>query len=356
VAGDSKRQLYVHWDSPLVDSQYGNTFHVWAPPDFEAAFGGGQGHHARLLIRFRDTARRRVGGFIPSMCGFQFPNTWSHDLPVVSLGYLWNRLLDALAGDLAEQLGIGRVDDGWLPITHADQGLCGGMVLAAMDYAAKHQLPPAMTNAPSKDSDPLFKYIRDRLIDSFDITGSGYRWLAYSSPTYPNGDEGFSQVVGLARGRSWVTYRDEWPRIRDDIDRGALSPVGLIQTDSLSIGDNHQVVGYAYQQRGQIVQLWIYDPNEPGQDDVVLQFDITDTAGEVHVKRTVGGVAKGDKRIFCIMRLDGYNPHSPPAGRAGDAVTVRQALLRSTGTRQGRIPVDVGLNRLASVRGWMRGI
>ena len=357
VAGDANQQLYVHWNSPLVESQYGNTFHVWAPAGFEAAFGGGQGHEARLQIRFRETALRWVRGFMPSVCGFAFSNTdWAHDLEVVTVGYLWNRLMDELGVDVAELLGIDHVDDGWLPITRSDQGMCGGMVFAAMDYSAAHQLPPAASAAPTRADDPLFEHIRDRLLDSFDITGSGYRWLAYSSPAYPNGDEGFVQTAGLARGRSWVTYRDEWPRIRDDIDRGELSPVGLIQTDSLSIGDNHQVLAYAYEQTGQSVRLWIYDPNMPGHDDVVLHFDITDTSGEVHVERTIGEDAVPGMRIFGIMRLDGYNPHSPPNGRPGSAITLRQALLRATRGRNGRIPADVGIAPPASVRDWMRSI
>ena len=94
----------------------------------------------------------------------------------------------------------------------------------------------------------------------------------------------------------------------------------------------------------------------PGVDDVVLEFDITDTAGEVHVNRTVGGKAAPDKRIFCIMRMDGHSPHSPPSGRPGTAITVGQALLRATRRRTGRIPTDVGIAPPASVREWMRSM
>lgn len=209
---------------------------------------------------------------------------------------------------------------------------------------------------PASENDARFAFIRDRLLASFDITGSGYRWLAYSSPAYPNGDEGFLQTAGLARGRSWVTYRDEWPRIRDDIDGGALSPVGLIQTETLSIGDNHQVLAYAYRQSGQRVELWIYDSNVPCGDEVVLSFDITDTAGEVHVSRTVDGTPKDEKRICCILRLDDYRPAPPPSGRAGDAITFRDALLRVTGRRTGAFPEAAGLASPVSVRTWMRGI
>ncbi|MFD3656875.1 hypothetical protein [Streptomyces sp. NPDC058620] len=314
VNGDPGRQLYIHFNSPLIESQYGNTFHVWAPPGFEVAYNGGQGHEGRLVIRLRETARRQVPGFTPSVNGFQFANHWNPGLPAMTVGFLWNRLLDELGGAAASTLGIARVDDDWLPITQAQAGMCGGMTFGAMDYFAAGKLPPAPTTAPDSEADPLFQFIRGRLLDSFDITGSGHRWLGYSSPHYPNGDEGVIQVAGLARGRSWVTYRDEWPRIRDDIDAGRLSPIGLIQTGSLDIGKNHQVLAHAYQQSGQVVQLWVYDNNYPREDGLHLQFDITDTAGEVHVQR-LGPYRPGEPRIFCIFRTNGYNPHTPPDGR-----------------------------------------
>ena len=142
IDGDPGRQLYVHFDSPLIESQYGNTFHVWAPPGFEAAYNGGQGHSARLVIRLRESIRRQVRGFIPSDNGFQFKNSWRPGLPAMTVGFLWNRLLDELGGDAAGALGIARVDDGWLPLTQASAGMCGGMTFAAMDYFAAGKLRP----------------------------------------------------------------------------------------------------------------------------------------------------------------------------------------------------------------------
>jgi hypothetical protein len=354
VADDTSRQLYVHFNSPLIESDYGNTFHVWAPPGFEAAYSGGQGHDARLTIRFRDTARREVRGFTPSVNGFQFSNSWAPGLEAMTVGFLWNRLLDELGADAAGPLGIARVDDGWLPITEAAAGMCGGMVFAAMDYFAAGERPPAGTTSPTAAADPLFQFIRDRLLDSFDIGGSGHRWLGYSSPHYPNGDEGFIQAAGLARGRAWVTYREEWPRIRDDIEAGRLSPLGLVQTDALDVGQNHQILAYAYEQSGQAVKLWVYDPNVPGVDDLALEFDLTDTAGGIDVTRVAyPPTASPRPRIFCIFRTNGYNPHSPPGGRP---LTVRQALRRVSGRSHGRLPGDVGLSRPASLRRWLESV
>ena len=203
--------------------------------------------------------------------------------------------------------------------------------------------------APDSEVDPIFQFIRDRLLDSFDITGSGHRWLGYSSPHYPNGDEGFIQVAGLARGRAWVTCRDEWPRIRDDIDAGRLSPIGLIQTDSLDIGKNHQVLAYAYKQDGQAVELWVYDNNYPRENDLRLQFDITNTTGGVDVKR-LGPYRPTEPRIFCIFRTNNYNPHTPPDGRQ---LSTRQALDRAIGRRSGRLPQDIGIPRPVYLRQWI---
>jgi hypothetical protein len=353
VAPDgSGGELYIHWNSPLVESQYDNTFHIWAPPGWEVTHSGGQGHRAELEIRLRRTARRSVPNFHPRGRGFAFTNNqWDGDLPVISLGFLWNKLFDLLPGPLGE-LGIGRVvDENWAPITHANAGMCGGMVYAVMDYYAFHLLPPEQKNAPNSRNDILFEFIRDRLWDSFDVEGEGHRFLGYSSPHYPNGDEGVFQVVGLTRGRSWITYREAWPQIQADIDAGKLSPVALIQTDSLDIGENHQVLAYAYERSGQDVTLFIYDTNS-GQQEVTYQFNVTATDGEVHITRT----PPNDKRIWCFFRINGYAPKMPPNGRR--ITSIKDAIRAST---EQKSPYSVraavaGGNSGGSLSTWMRSL
>ncbi|MFG2039875.1 hypothetical protein [Dactylosporangium sp. NPDC048998] len=353
VGGDPNCRLYIHFDSPLVESQYGNTFHVWAPQGFDVQTHGGQGHDARLDVALRVSSRHRVRNFLPSIRGLHFSNKWSADLPVTTVGAVFNRLLEQLPGVAEDALSILRMDEDALPITHADAGLCGGMVYAVMDYYHAGLFPPPLTSAPVSPDDPIFRYVRDRLIDSFDIFGGGHRYLAYSSPLYPNGDKGFVQAAGLWRGRSWVSYRDEWPKIRDDIDHNRLSPVALIQTDSLAIGRNHQVAGYAYQQNGQKVQLWVYDPNHPGNNNDILEFDITDTSGEVHVTRSV----PSNERIYCFFRTDNYTPKPSPGGRGHEAITVNDAMHLVTEHRQGVLPSSVpGMTRPTSLRQFVRSI
>jgi len=332
-AGANVGELYIFANSPWVESQYGNTFHVYAPKGYYAAYvdayGQKKGNRAILEISFRNTRRVEVPGFHPSINGFQFANHWSDELPVVTLGSLWNRFRNAIPGDLADTLGIGTVAEDWLPITHADSGLCGGMVYTVMDYFNARQLPPTAAKdahnnfvPPDSSNDLLFQHVRQRLLDSFDFTGRGSRWLSYTSPVYPDDDEGVLQTLGLMKGKSWVTYREEWPRIRELLDRGQLAPLGLVQSAEFDIGANHQVLAYAYRQDAQVVQLWIYDPNVPGQeaapaiaDDLYLEFDITDTSNGITVTRHNCRVKDYEKRIYAILYMDNYAAHVAPFGQ-----------------------------------------
>jgi len=86
----------------------------------------------------------------------------------------------------------------------------------------------------------------------------------------------------------------------------------------MDIGKNHQVLAYAYRQDGQKVDLWIYDPNHPNENNATLTFDITDTSGEVHVTRTFDQAT----RIWCFFKTTGYSERLPPRGRRLSPVTV----------------------------------
>jgi len=352
VAPDSGGELYIHWNSPLVESQYGNTFHIWAPRGWEVTHSGGQGHHAELEIRLRRTARRSVPNFDATVRALAFTNKWDPSLPVISLGFLWNKLFNSSPTALGA-LGIEGVDEeNWMPITHADAGMCGGMVFAVMDYYAAHLLPPEQKTPPNNQNDILFEFIRDRLWDSFDVAGQGYRVLAYSSPHYPNGDEGVSQTVGLTKGRAWITYREAWAEIQADIDAGRLSPIGLVQTDNFDIGENHQVLVYAYVKDGQDVTLFIYDPNE-AQQEITLKFNVTATDGEVHIQR-IGGHRENDHRIWCLYRTNNYTPKMPPNGRPFKSV--REAIPASLTPPYSLRAAMEGSNSAGSVTRWLRSL
>jgi hypothetical protein len=357
VADGREDFVYIHFNSPLIESQYGNTFHVYAPPGYEITDRGGQGERGELHVRLRPTADRMVPRFHPRGRALPFRNKWSSVLPVVTAGRLYNDLWESLPGAF-EDLDIGKLPDNWLPLTDASSGLCGGMVYTVMDYYNAHLQPPGATaprgSSPTSQDDPLFQHIRERLLASFDIIGGGWRFLAYSSPLYPNGDEGVGQFVGLFLGRSWISYREQWPRIQDDIDAGRLSPLGLIQTDNLDVGDNHQVLAYGYRKSGQMVRLYVYDPNE-GRSVVTFDFDVTSTTGEVHVARRVDDEPSDGKRIWAFFRVDGYQPRTPPGGRRFDSV--RPAIL-ATSPQPGMASVRaiVAASGAHSVRSWLATI
>lgn len=354
IGGDPARTLRVAFDSPLVESQFGNTFHVEVPTLFDVASFGGQGHTATLDVVLQPSFVHRVPRFVPRVRGLHFSNTtWRKDMPVVSVGTLWNKLLDNLPEGIADVLGVVEVEPGLLPMTETDGAMCGGMVFAVMDYYAAHQLPPVRTTNPDSPNDEVFRHVRDRLIDSFDIFGGGHRYLVYTSPVYPDGDEGVVQAAGIWEGRSWVTYREEWPKVRADIDAGRLSPLALILNDTLAIGDNHQVLAHAYQRSGQKVSLYVYDPNAPDVE-VQLDFDVTATTGRVRVDRMHDGRAvEGGESILAIFRTDGYAPHLPPEGRPLDEMSVRDALECWSGSRNGTVPADPSA-RPVDVAEWMR--
>jgi hypothetical protein len=112
--------------------------------------------------------------------------------------------------------------------------------------------------------------------------------------------------------------------IRELLDLGQLVPLGLVQSAEFDIGANHQVLECAYRQDGQVVQLWIYDPNIPGQeqspakaDNVYLEFDITDTSNGITVTRHNSRVEDYENRIYAILHMDNYAPHATPSPGPG---------------------------------------
>jgi hypothetical protein len=177
-----------------------------------------------------------VPGFLPSRFGFRFANQWpSHP---------------------ARTLGVGPLR---IPIGDTGRGLCGGMAFAARDrFERGENAPPDL--APPKPGEALFREIVDRQFASFGrLFAVPLRfWLAAAG--------------GQAR-RDRETVRDAWPAIRSAIDKGEPPMVGLLRLagwNPLALGLGHQVVAYRYEETATRVEIWIYDPNHPGRDDVTL--------------------------------------------------------------------------------------
>jgi hypothetical protein len=196
-----------------------------------------------------------VPGFLPSTHGFHFANDFPH-VPLRSIG---------IPGVVS------------IPIGDASNGLCGGMAFAVRDYVEAGRTPPPDTTAPGSGS--LYDYLVERLLDSFGLPLGPARYLELMDPLLPDGETLLSRIGWGPHGRAWRMIRDEWPKVRADVDAGVLSPLGLVKVKSpnpMDLGKDHQVLAYAYDVAGGRLTLRIYDPNWPNRDDVTLSLPITD--------------------------------------------------------------------------------
>ena len=166
------------------------------------------------------------------------------------------------------EIGAGRLR---LPVGDAADGLCGGMIFAARDLFEAGLAPPADTEAPPPRS-PLFRYLVRRLFDSFDLPSGPFRYLAWMALAEDNTPWG-------PRGLGWRSIRNEWPKVKRDLDHGVLTPLGVVRLRTLNpwrVGQNHQLLAYGYDldERSGRVSLQVYDPNHPDADDLSLTFDL----------------------------------------------------------------------------------
>jgi hypothetical protein len=167
-------------------------------------------------------------GLLPSRHGFAFDNAWPQQPAVV---------LPTPFGDIA--------------IGNAGGGLCGGMAFAALDYWLAGQAP-----GPERPSagDPLYRYIVNRLIDSWHVpagVAQYYQWM--SLPDGDNVIKLFGRQVITERGLGWRTVRVQWPQIKKDLDRGLPVPIGVVTVASKNPKDlalNHQVLAFGIGRTG----------------------------------------------------------------------------------------------------------
>ena len=111
----------------------------------------------------------------------------------------------------------------------------------------------------------------------------------------------------MVHGRAWRMVRLEWPAIRGDLDRGILSPLGLVRTksrDPRDLGANHQVLAWGYDLEGTRLTLRLYDPNHPDDDQVTMSLDIGRPRRPTPVTCSHGGT------VWCFFRT-GYHFKDP---------------------------------------------
>lgn len=227
-------------------------------------------------------------GYLPSTAGLRFGNSFA-SVPLRTFSFL----------------GID------IPIGRASNGLCGGMCYAARDYFEAGSAPPADLTPPVEG--PLFDYLVDRLFDSFNLPLGPARYLRYMNPALRDGESFFS-LLGLAsRGRAWVMLRQEWPKIKAEIDVGRPTPIGLVTVksrDPMQLGQNHVVLAYGYEAVGAVLRIRVYDPNFEGDDAVAIALSTADPKKATEVTYT-GRIFGGDQRIWCFFQTP-YSRRTPP--------------------------------------------
>jgi hypothetical protein len=226
-----------------------------------------------------------VEGFLPSSSGFRFANDFPH-VPVRRIG---------IPGVIS------------IPIGDASNGLCGGMVFAARDYFEAGRQPPPDTAAPGEGA--LFDYLVKRLFDSFDLPMGPARYLALMSPAISDGETLLSRLGIGPHGRAWRMIIEEWPKVQLDIDRGHPSPLGLVKVksiDPMDLKHDHQVLAYGYDVAAATLTLRLYDPNQPGRDDVTMSLDLNHPSQSTSVT-----TSPPDPPVYAFFRV-GYTPAVPP--------------------------------------------
>ena len=172
--------------------------------------------------------------------GLRFTNSWP------------DQALFLVAGPRGVQIGIG----------NANRGLCGGMVFTALDVFVAG-LPPLEDSRPPPQS-VLYRYLVRRLFDSFDI---------------PIGVVDYYRSMIRCDQAAGVRTLQEWTAVKAELDSGRPCPLGLVTTQSanpVQLGQNHQVLAYAYHQDRDRLTIRVYDPNteRATADDVQLSVNL----------------------------------------------------------------------------------
>lgn len=281
MVGDGGSVVNLHWNNPYSGS---NTYDEACATGLSVLRSGGGGANAQVSWTI-EPAQWHLTWFRPSVNGFHFNNYW----PPATF-------------HTAIDLGIASI-----PLGDATNGLCGGMVYAALDYFQNGLPAPSQTVAPAGTGAPLFDYFVSRLWDSFDLPDLPVELFKLMNPAYPDTDGG---ILGLMDGRSAVMIRRAWPNIKEWIDAGVPRPICLVKVKSLNpldLGKNHQVLVWGYLVDGTIVNLAIYDPNSRDDDTRAIAFDTART----DVVVGVGTYPAGLGPIHCFTTTT-YEAKQPP--------------------------------------------
>ncbi|HEX9123106.1 MAG TPA: hypothetical protein VF984_07060 [Actinomycetota bacterium] len=160
----------------------------------------------------------------------------------------------------------------------------------------------------------------DRLFDSFNLPLGPVRYLELMNPPLPEGETVWSRLGLTPHGRAWRTVKEEWPKVRAEIDAGHPCPLGLVRmkstnplglvrmksTNPFDLKENHQVLAHGYDLVGSWLTLHLYDPNEPGRGDVTMTLSLTSSTRAADIT-----VFPPGPTVFAVFQV-AYQPATPP--------------------------------------------
>jgi hypothetical protein len=186
-------------------------------------------------------------------------------------------------------------------------GRCGGMAYAALDYWFNGRLPIPADAALPKDGTLLADYIYKRLLDTY-LVPSAINFITW---TLAGDGETF-----FHKGVTRWTKEGEFPKLRAMVDKGKPQVLGLVKvTDLREIGQDHQVVGYGYEDDGKgNLCAYLWDNRYPDRE-----VRLTTTAKAPHWNLSEGN------EVWRGWFVEGYGPKRPDFLQDG-------ALLQEKGT------------------------
>lgn len=274
--GDS---VLISWDNPFAGT---NKYKFNLSPGWALYQAGWEGDNATVEYTLEPSAMHATN-FRPSQHGFPYANSWD-EAPLTTI-----------------DLGIAQI-----PVGNAALGLCGGMVYTALDYwAASRAVPPDRPD-PAAPGTPLYDYLVKRLVDSFDLPALPARLMTIMNPAYPDTGSAGQPL----EGRAPIIIKDSWPAIRSWVDSGFPAPICLENVKSVlptDLGENHQAAVWGYQMDGNVVTLFTYDPNIPGDDTVTVSFDASDVLSSPNIS-----VSNSQQHPVLCFLTTAYEKSDPP--------------------------------------------
>jgi hypothetical protein len=172
-------------------------------------------------------------------------------------------------------------------------GRCGGMAYAALDYWFNGRLPIPADAALPHDGTLMADYIYKRLLDTYTVPSA----INFITWTLAGDGENF-----FHKGVTRWTKEGEFPKLRAMVDTGKPQVLGLVKvTDLRQIGEDHQVVGYGYEDDGKgNLSAYVWDNRYPDRE-----VRLTTTAKAPHWTLSEGN------EMWRGWFIQGYGPKRP---------------------------------------------